>query len=169
MSEKQGFHFRHSEAGAFVPSSVSEERELGASLPEEKTSTINGSAGHRQHLAADWDMDSGVTNVPTTLSRPITATSTTTPSSTDKAAAPSASPPELLDEKTRAEQIIKEIKLKARAFAQAQESSPPVLEIPSPITSDDDDDENDDGVGGRAALNFRPSTKLKRCSKSPNA
>lgn len=195
VSKKQGFSFHHSETTAFVPSSVSEERELGSAYLEEKFNTVKGSTSYRQdqglppttdgnnpprlevqsqcvpgvpaNLTVDWDMDGGLTGISTSLSRPNTATSITTPPSNDELPAPPASPPVLLDEKTRAEQIIKEIKLKARAFAQAQESSPPTLEIPSPVSSDDDDDDN---VGGLAALNFRPSMTFdKRCFRFFNA
>lgn len=174
VSEKLEFSVRHPAAAAFVPSSVSEERELGSAFLEEESGI-----GHLQEQglsfpeadnsrmqpdcvsrvvakpAVDWDMDSGFTGTPSIL----------TPSSTNEpAAAPSTSPEELLDEKARAEQIIKEIKLKALAFAQAQESACPVLDISSPITSDDDDD-----AGGLAPLNFRPITKLRRCARSRDA
>jgi hypothetical protein len=142
-------------------------------LPPSPLTYVNSPVEPRRQLRSDirsstafetdWNMDNDSASS-TTPSRPSTNTTTNTsfptPPSTD---GPnhlfSMSPVKVLDSKTKTEQLIQDIKTRARANArtQPQTSSSPLLDIPSLDSSDEDDDEDD----GLAVLGLKDTTKLR--------
>ncbi|KXN85385.1 hypothetical protein AN958_11485 [Leucoagaricus sp. SymC.cos] len=155
---------------SLVPSSVSDEKELGSSMPQRKDAVaVREAVDHWRQEAlplspltsvnspveirmgpelnsqspteVDWDMNTG-TSSSVTPPRPATANAyIPTPPSTD---GPEdlrpTSPVKALDGNTKAEQIIREIKARAQANSFVEEPSSPISEVSSLDSSDDEDD-----------------------------